>query len=295
MRALTAGSLSLLAVLGVGVAGCGDAGPPRSQGTATLSPSPAPDTPASTPPASTPPASTPPASTPPAPDTPVTTEKPATSAGTGAPGAGESLVAGRYQPLWPFSGPEEVAAWQREYRAGGHQPWHLDARGTAIAFSRDFLGFSGIDRAVKTVTDGAHARVHVGFSAEGVADPPVAAVVHLVRYGSGQDAPWEVVGTDDTTLSLTRPAYGAAVRSPVTVGGRVTGVDESIRIQVRHPGSGPPVGQRCCVSAGGQNAPWSASVTFRRQPGRTLTIVASTGGHVAEVERFAVTGVTAPP
>ncbi|AQZ61822.1 Hydrogenase-4 component D [[Actinomadura] parvosata subsp. kistnae] len=289
MRALTAGSLSLLAVLGVGVAGCGDAGPPRSQGTATLSPAPAP----------TPPAPDTPVSTTPAPDaTGPATEPPASpsaSASTGPPGAGESLVAGRYQPLWPFSSPEEVAAWQREYRAGGHQPWHLDARGTAIAFSRDFLGFSGIDRAVKTVTDGAHARVHVGFGAEGVADPPVAAVVHLVRYGSGQDAPWEVVGTDDTTLSLTRPAYGAAVRSPVTVGGRVTGVDESIRIQVRHPGSGSPVGQRCCVSAGGQNAPWSASVTFRRQPGRTLTIVASTGGHVAQVERFAVTGVTSPP
>ncbi|NJP96096.1 hypothetical protein HCN51_42820 [Nonomuraea sp. FMUSA5-5] len=289
MRALTAGSLSLLAVLGVGVAGCGDAGPPRSQGTATLSPAPAPTPPAPDTPVSTSPApeATDPATEPPA--------SPSASASTGPPGAGDALVAGRYQPLWPFSSPEEVAAWQREYRAGGHQPWHLDARGTAIAFSRDFLGFSGIDRAVKTVTDGAHARVHVGFGAEGVADPPVAAVVHLVRYGFGQDAPWEVVGTDDTTLSLTRPAYGAAVRSPVTVGGRATGVDESIRIQVRHPGSGPPVGQRCCVSAGGQNAPWSASVTFRRQPGRTLTIVASTGGHVAKVERFAVTGVTSPP
>ncbi|MFB4263311.1 hypothetical protein [Nonomuraea sp. GTA35] len=284
MRALTVGVLSLLAVLGVGVAGCGDAGPPD---TATPSPSPAPTTPSTTPAASSP-----------APTTPAPSS-PASSSPAGTPGAQptprETLIGGRYQPLWPFSTPEEVAAWQREYRASGHEPWHLDARRTAVAFSRDFLGFAGIDRAVKTVTDGPHARVHVGYRAEDASRPLVAAVVHLMRYGPGQDAPWEVVGTDDTTLTLTRPAYGAAAGSPVTVGGRVTGVDESIRVQVRHPGSDTPVGERCCLPAGGENAPWSVRVSFTAQPGRTLTIVASTGGHVAEVERFAVTGVTSPP
>ncbi|TYB56638.1 hypothetical protein FXF51_43505 [Nonomuraea sp. PA05] len=286
MRALTVRLLSLLAALGVGVAGCGDAGPPLSQGTTTLSPSPAPS-PDATPapsadatPASSP-ATSPPPSAPP-------------SSAQAEPGPAETLVGGHYQPLWPFSSPREVAAWQREYRASGHQPWHLDARLTAVAFSRDFLGFSGIDRAVKIVTDGPHARVHVGFRSDDASRPMVAAVVHLMRYGSGEDAPWEVVGTDDTTLSLTKPAYGASVRSPVTVGGRVTGVDESIRIQVRHPGSETPVGERCCLAAGGENAPWSARVTFTGRQGRALTIVASTGGHIAEVERFAVTGVTAP-
>jgi hypothetical protein len=102
-----------------------------------------------------------------------------------------------------------------------------------------------------------------------------------------------VVGTDDTWLSLTTPAYGAAVGSPVTVGGRITGVDESIRIQVRHPGAAEVLGEQCCLSAGGQNARWSDKVLFDAAPRGTLTIVASTGGHVAEVERFAVTGVTA--
>ncbi|GAA4963599.1 hypothetical protein GCM10023334_083730 [Nonomuraea thailandensis] len=275
----------MLAVLGAVVAGCGDAGPPRAPDTATLSSSPAP-TPTSPGPNSPDPTSPDPTS--PAPTSPAGTTPKA------RPGPGETLIAGRYQPLWPFSSPEEAAAWQREYRASGHEPWHLDARRTAIAFSRDFLGFADIDRAVKTVTDGPHARVHVGFRAEDASRPLVAAVVHLMRYGPGQDAPWEVVGTDDTTLSLTRPAYGAAVGSPVTVGGRITGVDESIRVQVRHPGSDAPVGERCCLPAGGENAAWSARVSFTAQPGRTMTIVASTGGHVAEVERFAVTGVTSP-
>ncbi|MCF6475999.1 hypothetical protein FAF44_47825 [Nonomuraea sp. MG754425] len=204
------------------------------------------------------------------------------------------MVGGRYQPLWPFSGPEEAAAWQRAHRADGREAWRLDAGRTAIAFSRDFLGFSEIDRAVRTVPAGRHARVHVGFHAEEGSRPLVAAVVHLMRYGQGPDAPWEVVGTDDTTLSLTQPAYGAEIGSPVTVGGRVTGVDESIRVQVGRPGADRPLAQRCCLSAGGEDAPWSARLPIPARPGRTLTIVASTGGHVAQVERFAVTGVTSP-
>ncbi|SDK29216.1 hypothetical protein [Nonomuraea jiangxiensis] len=202
------------------------------------------------------------------------------------------LVAGRYQPLWPFSGPEEVADWERAYRAEGREAWRLDAARTALAFTRDYLGFTDIDRAVKTVREGRHARVHVGSTPEEGSRPLVAAIVHLIRYGSGEHAPWEVVGTDDTTFSLTVPRYGASVGSPLTVGGRITGVDESVRVQVRHPGTAEPVGESCCVSAGGENAPWSGRVAFRAAPGRTLTVVVSTGGHVAPVERFAVTGVT---
>ena len=41
---------------------------------------------------------------------------------------------------------------------------------------------------------------------------------------------------------------------------------------------------------GGARSPWSASVTFLATPGQVITIAAATGGHVAAVERFAVTG-----
>ncbi|MEV4571212.1 hypothetical protein AB0K12_46325 [Nonomuraea sp. NPDC049419] len=283
MRATTVRVLPLLAALALGAAGCG--GAPGGGTTATLT------------------ATLTPAATTPEPDSTVTPgpgEVP--TSGTPAPAPRTSgasaparlLIAGRYQPLWPFSGPDEVAAWQRAYQKNGHQPWHLDPAATAIGFSRDYLGFTEIDQAVKTVVDGEHARVHVGLRAEEGPKPMVAAVVHLMRYGSGEHAPWEVVGTDDTTLSLTKPAYGASVTSPLTVGGRITGVDESIRIQVLHPGSDQPLGERCCVSAGGRKSPWSGKLSFTPRDGRTLTVVASTGGHVAEVERFAVTGVTLP-
>ncbi|MEU8198259.1 hypothetical protein AB0C10_31220 [Microbispora amethystogenes] len=209
--------------------------------------------------------------------------------------SGAPLVAGRYQPLWPFTDDKQVRDWQEGYRAGGHQPWHLDAGQTALAFTQGYLGFKGIDQLVDSKVDGVHARVSVGIRGEGGGRPGIAAVIHLVKFGTGTDAPWEVVGSDDTTFSLTTPRYGSSVSSPVKAGGKITGVDESIRLQARVAGGTGPIGERCCVSAGGENHPWSATLDFRATPGQTVTIVASTGGHIADVERFAVTGVRAAP
>ncbi|HUO49581.1 MAG TPA: hypothetical protein VMU09_12170, partial [Acidimicrobiales bacterium] len=117
------------------------------------------------------------------------------------------------------------------------------------------------------------------------------AVIHLARWGSVAGAPWEVVGTDDTSFSLTTPAYGATARSPLAVGGSITGVDESISVVVRQPSSGGPLGTFCCQPAGGSGSAWSAMVTFAGGTDPALTVVAATGGHVQKVERFTVTGI----
>jgi hypothetical protein len=199
-----------------------------------------------------------------------------------------SYELGRYQPLWPFASVDEAMAWQRGYRTGGHQPWHLSADQTTLAFAR-YLGFPELDRVTsRTVADG-DAHIGVGYhSAEGTG---TAAVVHLIRLGTGADAPWEAVGTDDSELTLTTPAYGAAVSSPITVAGQITGVDESLRLAVRQRSSESPIGRFCCLPAGGFPGRWSAKVAYRGAGDRVLTVVVSTGGHVADVERFAVTGV----
>jgi hypothetical protein len=195
-----------------------------------------------------------------------------------------------YLPLWPFANGQQVRAWEASYGSGGHQPWHLSAPQTALSFTQGYLGYTEINRVATTTISGRHARVAVGFRTN-TGRIGKAAVIHLVRYGSGELAPWEVVGTDDTTLSLATPAYGAHVAARMAVGGRVTGVDESIRVQVRRLSSDTPVGRFCCVPAGGQNQPWSATVTVSGTAHGVLTIAASTGGHLAAVERFAVTGV----
>ena len=92
---------------------------------------------------------------------------------------------------------------------------------------------------------GGDAHVTVGFHRPD-GHVSAAAVIHLVKYGSGRNVPWEVVGTDDTTLTLDVPAYGGIATSPVRIGGKITGVDESLRAEVHRLGASGPVGSFCC-------------------------------------------------
>lgn len=196
----------------------------------------------------------------------------------------------RYQPLWPFPSEEAAAAWQQAYRSGGKQPWHLDPAQTALSFTTGFLDFDEIDLVVAKSLRGDEAYVSVGYRAD--KNPPsTAAVIHLARLGQGDDAPWEVVGTRDSRLTLTQPRYGAAARSPLTVGGRITGVDESIRVDVRQASTSARLGTVAGVPAGGDAQPWSTQVTFQGATDPAIVVVASTGGHYQGVEAFAVTAI----
>ncbi|MEU9235152.1 hypothetical protein [Streptomyces subrutilus] len=229
-----------------------------------------------------------------APSAPGTTTPSTPASTTPAPdGDAPPLGSAHLQPVWPFTTLAQAQAWQQEYRSGGHQPWHLDPDQTALSFTQGYLGFKDVGRVTQRTVTGRDARIGVGLSlppgAEGYKS--TVAVIHLVRYGAGPDAPWEVVGTDDTTFSLTTPAYGSVVRSPVGTGGRLTGVDESIRVDVRQPSSTAPIGTSCRVPAGGNQQPWNATVSFTGASDPVLTIVASTGGHISAVERFTVTAV----
>lgn len=239
-------------------------------------------------------ATTSPAPSPSAPGPEPSASATATPAGTGTPstpGPGRTPApdSAGLKPMWPFATTAQARAWEKQYGAGGHQPWHLDPEQTALSFTRDYLGFKDIDRVTSRTVTGRDARIGVGLS--GTESTGTAAIIHLVRFGTGSDAPWEVVGTDDTDFSLTVPAYGSLVRSPLATGGRITGVDEGIRLQVLQPSSEKPLGTACCTSAGGTDDPWKSSVSFTGADDPVLTVVASTGGHVAEVERFTVTAV----
>jgi hypothetical protein len=261
--------LAVTAITGLVISGCGGTAPP------------APTTGTSAPPSAGSSGSAPATQLP---STPATTQPPTTS---GTPPQAAGLPAG-YLPLFPFASLADVRAWQASYESGGHQPWHRSPDLTATAFAA-FLGYTGVTQVAHSTVSGGDARVAVGIK---LPDGRIstAAVIHLVLFGSGRYAPWEVVGTDDTTFTVARPAYGSTVPSPVTVGGIITGVDESIRVTVHTLAAQGPAGAYCCRAAGGTRSPWSASVTFHAEPGQVITVAAATGGHVAAVERFAVTG-----
>jgi hypothetical protein len=226
---------------------------------------------------------------------PATSHSPApaaTSAPAAAPTPAPAPAPFGYQPLFPFGSLADAQAWEASYAASGHQPWHLNADQTALAFTQGYLGFSQISKVAAHTVSGADARVTVGLTLPN-GQVNHAAIIHLVKFGSGKYAPWEVVGTDDTTLTLDIPAYGSIATSPVRIGGKITGVDENLRAEVHQLGASGPVGSYCCQPAGGQATPWSLTVPFHAASGRVITIVVHTGGHAAAVERFAVTGVQA--
>ena len=193
-----------------------------------------------------------------------------------------------YEPLWPFASLDGVAAW---VNSSGSQPWHLDPGETALLFAQNYLGFRDIAKVTSTAVNGDEARIGVGYDTPS-GQPHTAAVLHLVRYAStagDKTAPWEVVGSDDTDFSLEQPAYGSQVSSPITVGGHITGVDENIVVVVRNHAGDIVSGTVAAVPAGGVKSPWHAVAPFTGSG--VLCIVASTGGHLTQHERFAIQGV----
>jgi len=212
----------------------------------------------------------------------------ATTTSASTPGLPASVAP--FLPLWPFQSSVEVQSWQQTATSAQQASWHLSAGATALNFTMSYLGFTAINTVVATTTDATGAHVTVGYHPM-AGQTSMAAVIHLVRWGTGSAAPWEVVGTDDTTFSLTTPAYGATMSSPLTVGGVITGADESIRVMVLQVSSTAPLGSFCCRAAGGSASPWSAIVSFVPGTDPVFTVVASTGGHVQATERFTVTGI----
>lgn len=192
--------------------------------------------------------------------------------------------------MWPFAGQADADRWLTEGRPAGTDPWHADPRATALKFTREFLAFTDLDRTTKVTEQPREAWVGVGQADPKGTDMTVANL-HLARFGPAADAPWVVVGSEDTELTLERPAYGSPVQPVAEVGGLISGVDESLHIEARQLTE--LVGEFCCTPAGGERAAWSATVSIApRRPG-VVTLVVSTGGHYANIERFAVTALRA--
>jgi hypothetical protein len=213
-----------------------------------------------------------------------------TTGGGDQAGADAASFRLRGRPLWPFRTLAEAGTWLATADEG-HSPWHASAEATALFFTANYLGFTEIDEVTSQDVRADEAWIGVGYRTEG-GGLATAAEIHLLRFGSSPDAPWEVVGTRDTTLTLDTPRYGSAVSSPLTVGGTVTGVDESLLVEVRQQATPEPLASVCCLTIGGEAVRWETSVDVTGATDPALTVVVATGGHVQDVERFAITGVT---
>jgi hypothetical protein len=87
-------------------------------------------------------------------------------------------------------------------------------------------------------------------------------------------AAWLVVGADDAggMLTVSSPAAGDAVTSPLTVSGPGFGVDEGVTVQVVAADTGP-LGAAAHTQFGNGTTTWSTSVTFTPSTARTAGVV----------------------
>ena len=211
----------------------------------------------------------------------------------GQPTVGRGVLPGGLLPLWPFQTADQASAWLQGRRAGTPDPQQRsDAAATALAFTREFLGYTGIDQITSATGSATDRLIGLGQVTESGA-VLAAATLRLLRFGPEPDAPWVVVGTQDAASVLARPGYGATVGASFMVGGRITGVDEALRVSVLAPGAGL-LGSAGPVGVGGVDQAWSVPVTRAgTAPGSVLTVAVATGGHLFDVEWFAVSGALA--
>lgn len=162
----------------------------------------------------------------------------------------EAFVRQPFAPaIWPFASHAQAQAWRADPST---MPWAGSNLDVAQHFVDDYLRLTGV-RLVQTCVSCDVVEVHA-------ADGRKVGTVTLVREDDGTPRAYSVAGvTYDASFDVSSPREGAAVRSPLTVTGTITGVDENVVVTLvtqdrRAIGS--------AAAPAGSGAPWSTSLTW---------------------------------
>ncbi|HEX4654747.1 MAG TPA: hypothetical protein VH274_03275, partial [Mycobacteriales bacterium] len=135
------------------------------------------------------------------------------------------------QAIFPFTDATAEQGWEQDYANGG-TTWEADPTQVATHWVQDFLDQPSIDRVISTSDDGSDKLVTLGrmLNAEGHNLFKVT-TVHLTKYANA----WIVTSASDPNgfMSITSPAPGGMIVTPVTVTGPGFGVDEAVKLDVR--------------------------------------------------------------
>ena len=162
-------------------------------------------------------------------------------------------------PLWPV-GSTAAGDWQR------------DPASTAKHFMDDYLQMPAVDQKGDVQVDSTHATVQMGRVLPSESKKYVVATTVSLDLDK-RTGLWWVTGASADYLSVTQPAAHDGIGSPVTLSGRITGVDESVRGEVRDA-DGKVLGS-AFVGGGGQDSPWSVQVTYSGAPAAVVAWTAS--------------------
>ena len=166
-----------------------------------------------------------------------------------APSPSGAAVPG--QALW--SGPDGAS-------------WRSDADQTALHFLSDHLQMPYLDTVVASTVRGDSAEVAVGRGLPSETKRAVAATTITLQRASGT---WYVESARADLLTVTTTSVNA---STVTVSGRLTGVDESIQVELLAGDSPQPLAH-ASTPGGGQDSPWQVTLERPVTDATRLTVV----------------------
>ena len=158
--------------------------------------------------------------------------------------------------IWPFTSQPQADAWKSDH---GARAWAVDPLQVATHFVEDYLGLTGV---VASGT-GSHIPLSVGSRSVGTVD--------LVQVGT--DGPWTVTTVGGTDLTITSPAADDAITSPTAVTGRITGVDENVRLRLL-TSSGREISS--AGASAGTAVPWQGSLPWSDTTWSTAGLVGTT-------------------
>jgi hypothetical protein len=199
----------------------------------------------------------------PAPTTVPTPTAPTTGVTTSASGT----------PVWPFTTDTQAADWKSS------RPWAGDPVQVTQHLLDDYLKLPG-HATTRVNDDAAAAIVEVSIGTRPVAQ------VRLVRVGRDTDRPWSVTGATSDNLSVTKPADGADVSSPIAISGRASDPDTSVHLRLmteRVLGEG--------YAMAGRELPWTHTLPWTGTDWSVAALVANTFSGKGDLSAITITAV----
>ena len=187
-------------------------------------------------------------------------------------------TSGNGVPVWPFTTDAQAADWLADPGARG---WARDPVQVVQHLVDDFLKLPG-GTAVGTAGGGDVQRVVVKIGGRPVS------TVQVEQVGRTTSGPWSVTGAASEDVGITAPEADAAVTSPLTVTGRVTGVDESVRVQLLASSGTELAGG---YAPAGAEEPWSLPLRWTSSAWSVGAVVASTANGNGDLRAFGLTPV----
>ena len=185
--------------------------------------------------------------------------------GTPTP-ASDTPSIGQVRALWPFTTDAEATAWQADH---GDKPWAGDVLAVIQHFAADYLGARGLTAFQPPGGPNANGGTTVLLMSHG----RQVAAARWLRLGQGRVRPVSVTEVTNNDMSVTAPQPMSGINSPTSVTGRLTGVDENVRLRLL-----TSAGKEIATAGApaGSAVPWQGSLSWSDKGWATAGIVATT-------------------